>query len=231
MVSKKYWEKSIAEFVELVKQVKEKKAIEILGVSFQVLPGVFSPVYSSDTAWFAEKIVPLTKNKKFLEIGSGTGVIACLASINGASKVMATDINPEAIENILSNVRLHSLNISVKEGSVFDPITERDLFDIIFWNHPFYCTDKKFSEKDMLDVSVYDTEYQSLKKFFHQGKNYLMKNGQLILGTSNVARVNLIKRMAQEEGYEISLLEKVEVPIYKDKKVKMDLRIYAFKIN
>lgn len=230
MVSKKYWEKPIAEFVRLIKQVKEKKSVEILGVFFQVLPGVFSPFYSSDTTWFAEKIIPLIKGKKFLEIGAGSGVIACLASINGAALVSATDINPQAVENIHTNAELHSLSISVKEGSVFDPIPKGELFDVIFWNHPFYCAKMNSLKKDMISASVYDEGYLALKKFFQQGKNYLAKGGQLILGTSNVARVNLIKKMAREEGYEISLLEKVEVPVFKGKKVKMDLRTYSFTI-
>jgi methylase of polypeptide subunit release factors len=228
VVSKKYWEKPIVEFVNLVNQVKKKNWVEILGIRFQVLPEVFSPVYSSDTAWFAEKLVPLTKNKKFLEIGSGAGVIACLASMNGAAHVTATDINPKAIENILVNTKLHSTTIIVKEGSVFDPITKGELFDVIFWNHPFYYTHKKFSKDDRVALSVYDTEYQFLKKFLRDGKTYLDTKGKLLLGTSNVARINLIKQLAREEGYRASLLEKVEVPIYKGKKVKMDLRIYAF---
>lgn len=229
LVAKKYWEKSLVEFVGLVKQVKKIETIEMNGASFQVYPGVFSPIYSSDTAWFAKKIVSLIKNKKFLEIGSGSGIIACLASIHGASQVVATDINPKAVENIHSNTKFHSLNISVREGSVFDPIDKNEKFDVIFWNHPFYCNDIEPLNKDMINASVYDTNYQFLKKFFRDGKNYLAKNGQLILGTSNIARLNLIKKMALDEGYQMTLLEKIEVPIYKGKKVKMDLRVYAFK--
>lgn len=142
MVAKKHWKKSICEFVELVKQVKKNETVKVLGVSFLVYPGVFSPIYSSDTAWFAEKIVPFTKNKTFLEIGSGAGIIACLAANFGASNVVATDINPQAVKNTISNSKLHSLNISVREGSVFDPIDNDEKFDIIFWNHPFFIAIK-----------------------------------------------------------------------------------------
>ncbi len=231
MVSKKYWEPSITEFVNLVNQTKEVKTVEILNTDFKVIPGVFSPIFSSDTSWFAEKIIPLTMGKKFLEIGSGTGIIACLASIHGAAHVTATDINPKAIENILENAKLHSLNISIREGSVFDSIDKGEMFDIIFWNHPFYYTDKKSIKNDMVNLSVYDTEYQFLRKFLEKGKHYLKDKGQLMLGTSNIARINLIKKMARDYAYKISLLEKVEVPIYKGKKVTMDLRIYTFVLN
>ena len=229
MVSKKYWKAPIAEFISLVKQEKEKKIVKILGTSFFVLPEVFSPIYSSDTAWFAEKIIPLINKKKFLEIGSGAGVIACLAALHGAINVIATDINPHAINNILSNAKLHSLQIEARIGSVFDPILKDEVFDVIFWNHPFYYLDEKLNENDLVSFSVYDTEYQYLKDFFLNGKKHLEKDGQLILGTSNVARINLIKKLAKEEGYSMCLLEKTEVPIYKEMKIKMDLRVYSFK--
>jgi release factor glutamine methyltransferase len=229
MVTKKYWKTPIIEFISLVKQEKEKKLVKILDISFEVFPNVFSPIYSSDTAWFAEKIIPLIQKKKFLEIGSGAGVVVCLAAIHGAINVIATDINPHAINNVLSNAKLHSLPIEARIGSVFDPISNDELFDVIFWNHPFYYLDEKTNDNDVVSLSVYDTEYQSLRKFFLNGKRHLEKGGQLILGTSNVARINLIKKLAKEEGYSVRLLEKTEVPIYKEKKIKMDLRMYSFK--
>lgn len=231
MVAKKYWEKPINEFINLVRGDNKVKNVEILGFSFQVLPEVFSPVYSSDTAWFAEKVVPLTKNKKFLEIGSGTGIIACLASINGASQVTATDINPNAVENICCNSKQHSLNISIREGSLFEPIASTELFDIIFWNHPFYCWEKEPFKNDMLALSVYDVKYQFLKEFFRNGKKYLRKNGQLILGTGTSARLSLIKKIGRDEGYKSILLDEIVVPVFKGKKTRMGLRIYAFEIR
>ncbi len=231
MVSKKYWEKPIADFIKLVKANKEIRSVEVLGIPFQVFPGVFSPVYSSDTAWFAQKIIPLVRGKTFLEIGSGTGVIACLAAMKGAVHVTATDINPSAIKNIRLNKKMHSLDVTVKKGSVFDPIEKKEIFDVIFWNHPFYCSDNFGEEKDVLMKSVHDNKYLYLKEFFAKGKLHLNQNGSLILGTSNVARINEIKKIAKYHGYKCSLIEKTYVPIYKGRKVKMDLRLYEFVIK
>lgn len=229
MIAKKYWKKPIKEFLRLVEQVDSTQTVKIFGSSFQVHPKVFSPVYSSDTAWFAEKIVPLTEGKRFLEIGSGSGIIACLASMHGSSYVIATDINPYAIDNIHSNAKMHALNVAIRAGSVFDPIAKDELFDIIFWNHPFYYADANMIKRDILAASVYDIRYEALLSFFRKGKNHLTKNGQLMLGTSNIARLNEIKKMARNQGYEMSLLERMEVPVYKGKKTKMDLRVYSFK--
>lgn len=227
MVSKKYWAKLTTEFIDVIKNVQTTEKIELMGASFEVLPGVFSPVVSTDTRWFAEKVIPLVKNKNFLEIGAGTGVIACLAALNGASQVVATDINPQAIANIQLNARLHSLDMSVREGSVFDPIKKTELFDIIFWNHPFNFVEDS-NEIDMISSSVFDPNYNYVTAFLHEGKKHLKTGGRLLLGTSNIARLQIIKKIALKEKYKVALLDKVVVPIYKEKKVQMDLRIYEF---
>ena len=231
MASKKYWNRKVSQFGSLMKQVKVIESVEIQGVEFKVLPNVFSPVYSSDTRWFAEYVVPLVKKKKFLEIGAGAGVIACLASKSGALKVVATDINPEAVKNTELNADLLSLKISVREGSIFDPIKRGELFDVIFWNHPFNYIDKKEFKDHVIDRSLFDLEYQSLKEFVKKGKNHLAKNGQLLLGSSDTARVRLIKKIAKDEGFEISLLAKKQVPLHKGRKIKMELRMYLFTRN
>jgi len=109
---------------------------------------------------------------------------------------------------------------------MFEPIAKDELFDIIFWNHPFYHTDKNINNDNAL-LAVFDTHYQFLNEFFRSGKQHLEKGGQLILGTGNVARINLIKQMAAD--YDMVLLEKAEVPIFKEKKTKMDVRLYCFK--
>lgn len=228
MVAKKYWEKKIIDFVELVKLTKEEKQFEMLGFNFKLLPGVFSPIHSSDTTWFAKKIAPITMGKKFLEIGSGTGVIACLASIYQAAQVVATDINPEAVKNTILNAKLNAKNISTRLGNMFDPIAQDERFDIIFWNHPFHYIDEEIIDEKMLFSSVFDTKYRSLKEFFRKGKNHLTDNGKLVLGSSNIARINIIKKLAKDEGYTLENFEKTLVPVYKGEKTQMDIRIYTF---
>lgn len=231
MPSKVYWKRLSIDFFNNLKNIKKEIIVKIAGHSFIALPEVFSPACSSDTQWFAEKIAPLVRNLSFLEIGTGTGIIACLASLNGASKVVATDINPSAIRNtIINQIRLH-LDFSVRTGSVFDPICENELFDIIFWNHPFNYSDEIMFDNDMLGLSLFDFKYEALKKFFQEGKKHLSKNGKLLLGTGNIAKIHLIKQIAKSEGYKISLIEKTNVSAYKTRKAKMDLRIYSFEIK
>jgi release factor glutamine methyltransferase len=223
MPSKDFWKKATEDFVNDLKKVNKNTETEIMGKIFTVMPGVFSPAYSTDTRWFAERMVPIIGKSTFLEIGTGTGVIACLAVLNGA-KVIATDINPQAIENTKLNQKNLGINFEIRLGSVFSPIKENEKFDVIFWNHPFNYTDDKVN--DMLTASVFDEKYSDLKRYFIHAKEHLLPQGKLLLGTGNIARINLIKKMAKEQGYELKLLEKIEVPVYEGQKVNMDLRLY-----
>ncbi len=231
MTSKKYFEKIIFDFIEKLKILKEFCKFNMLGYSFISLPGVFSPVLSSDTKWFAKKIISNINNLSFLEIGTGTGAIACLAALKGASKVVATDINPQAIENTKLNQKYLGIDFSVRIGNAFDPIKKNEFFDIIFWNHPFGYTNNIQVSQDILNNSVFDYKYKSLKEFLKNGKNHLKKGGKLLLGSSNVAKINLIKSLAKQEGYKLILLDKSDVSAYKKRKTKIDLRLYLLVIQ
>lgn len=231
MTSKKYFEKIIFDFIGMLRKFKEHSKFKMLGYSFISLPGVFSPVISSDTKWFVKKIIPNIYNSSFLEIGTGTGTIACLAALKGASKVVATDINPKAIKNTKLNQKYLGINFSVRKGNTFEPIKKNELFDIIFWNHPFGYTKDKQVTKNTLNKSVFDYEYNSLKDFFKNGKYHLKKNGKLLLGSSNFAKINLIKSLAKQEGYKLILLDKSCVSAYKKRKTKIDLRLYLLDIQ
>jgi release factor glutamine methyltransferase len=223
MPTKKFWQKATQDFVDDLKQIKDNVNISIMGKDFVVMPGVFSPAYSTDTKWFAEKLIPLIGDATFLEIGTGTGVIACLAAVQGA-KVTATDINPTAVENTKLNQKKLGVVFDIRQGSVFEPIKKEERFDVVFWNHPFNYADEKIT--DMLAASVFDEKYAALNEFISKAKNHLNPNGKLFLGTGNIARINEIKKIANENSYKMKLLEKIEVPVYEGQKVNMDLRLY-----
>jgi release factor glutamine methyltransferase len=94
----------------LKKSLKHKKpyTVSILDKNFIVLPKVFSPKYFFDTEIFAKNL-PIEKNSSFLEIGPGTGIISVVACFKGAKKVVAIDINPQAVKNTSLNIQKHKL--------------------------------------------------------------------------------------------------------------------------
>lgn len=73
-------------------------------------------------------------DKKVLDMGCGTAVLAILASMRGASGVTAIDIDEWAYQNALENVQLNQVqNIHVKQGGA-EQLHEEKTYDLILAN-------------------------------------------------------------------------------------------------
>lgn len=73
------------------------------------------------------------KDKKVLDMGCGTGILAIFAEMKGASKLEAIDIDTWCYENSIENVeRNHCKNISVFEGDV--SLLKDKKYDVIIAN-------------------------------------------------------------------------------------------------
>lgn len=74
------------------------------------------------------------RGKELLDMGCGTAVLAILASLKGAKRVAAIDIDEWAYNNALENIRLnHTEEIQVALGGA-ERIREFGTFDIVFAN-------------------------------------------------------------------------------------------------
>ncbi|MEQ9402227.1 MAG: 50S ribosomal protein L11 methyltransferase [Cyclobacteriaceae bacterium] len=72
-------------------------------------------------------------NKKVLDVGSGTGILAIMAAKRGATSITASDIDDWCIENSKENFSLNQIeSINLFKGQI-DVINERD-FDIVIAN-------------------------------------------------------------------------------------------------
>jgi release factor glutamine methyltransferase len=70
------------------------------------------------------------RGKSVLDLGSGTGLFAIVASKLGAREVVATDLSPAAVECTKRNAQRNRAPISVRSGDLFDPV-RGEKFDVI----------------------------------------------------------------------------------------------------
>jgi hypothetical protein len=70
-----------------------------------------------------------------LDLGTGSGYLAILATAH-SGHVVATDVNPRALEVTRFNAALNDLSLEVLEGGCFTPVAGRT-FDLIISNPPF----------------------------------------------------------------------------------------------
>jgi len=72
-------------------------------------------------------------NKKVIDVGCGTGILAIMASIRGSKQIIATDIDDWCIENSEENFSLNNINdVQLIKGEI-GMVNDED-FDIIIAN-------------------------------------------------------------------------------------------------
>lgn len=206
--------KDIREKFETLSKSEKTDSMNFEGRKFQIFPKVFSPKLFSESIWFGNKLKIISKDKKLLEVGTGTGIIALICALSGI-KVETTDINEDAIINARLNFTNYSVNIPTYKGNVYSGIPKNKEYDIIFWNHPFNYS--KTKEKNTFLKSIFDWEYRYLERYISRARDYLTLDGRLLLGTGNLADLNKIKRIGEKYGFKIKELTKERCYIKNDK--------------
>ena len=98
--------------------------LEYKGIHYETNPKVYEP--AEDTFLFAENL-QIERKDRVLEIGTGTGLIAIIASKN-CSTVIATDVNPHAIDCAVKNLIANkSYNVELRKGNLFEPIKNKQI--------------------------------------------------------------------------------------------------------
>ncbi len=74
------------------------------------------------------------QGSKVLDMGTGTGILAILAAMRGASEVVGVEIDPPAYENALDNVNLNGTpQVDLRLGGV-ETVAEKSYFDFVLAN-------------------------------------------------------------------------------------------------
>lgn len=117
--------------------LKKRRKFSWRGISVWVEPTVFPPFITISTKLllqFAETLE--LKNKKFLELGCGCGIISILAAKNQA-QVTAVDINQTALKALRQNAADNQVSLDILYSDLFGNLQGKS-FDLIFINPPYY---------------------------------------------------------------------------------------------
>lgn len=120
--------------------VRKMRSYSNFGLDLDIYPSVFHPRLFLSTEIFVSFVtrLPLLE-KKVLELGAGSGLIAFVSQRAGAI-VTATDINTQALQGLIANSEKNKAPITVLHSDLFENV-KPEAFDFIFINPPYYAKD------------------------------------------------------------------------------------------
>jgi release factor glutamine methyltransferase len=156
--------------------------IEAFGLPILIFKDVFSPKHFNGWEIFTRNF-PDFKKKSILEIGCGTGITSIYLAANGASKVLAMDINPEAVKNTQANIELNNLrNMETRDSDIFEALDSDEKFDIIYWNMPFMPIEEGYNYENVLERGLFDPGYEITETFLKESPKFLNGGGYSTFG-------------------------------------------------
>ncbi|CAN5829372.1 hypothetical protein BH11BAC4_BH11BAC4_07170 [soil metagenome] len=181
----------------LVKYLSKTRIYRYKDIALQISPQVFHPGFFFSTQLLLQYIEKLPlKGKKFLELGCGSGLIATVAAKHGAS-VIATDINPVAVEFLKKNSRQNRVVIEILHSDLYKNIPLQH-FDIIAINPPYYKK-KPQTTKDHAWFCGENGEYFS--GLFAELENYITSYSLILMVIFDGCNMDMINGFASQHGF------------------------------
>lgn len=158
-----------------------------MGEYFKVTPEVLIP--RDETEILVRKAIKIVNNNDFedvLDIGTGSGCIACTIAKNTNATVLGVDISSDALRIALDNVTKLGINNRAifRKSDLFEKIREGEIFDLIISNPPYIPVGTELSEEVMKEPSLALFADENGLKFYRQiieqAPNYLNENGYLM---------------------------------------------------
>lgn len=169
-----------------------------MGDYYKVTPDVLIP--RDETEILVRKAIEIIKENSFedvLDIGTGSGCIACSIAKNTAATVLGVDISSDALRIALDNVTQLGINNRAifRKSDLFDKIREGEVFDVIISNPPYIPYDTELSlevlREPHLALFAGEEGLAIYRKIIEQAPFYLNEGGYLMfeLGIDEAARV------------------------------------------
>ncbi len=175
---------------------------------------VFETVFwePRDTASLRQLIheTDLVRDRTVLEIGTGSGLVALCCLQAKARHVVATDVNPHALENARYNAemlklidRLETRRVPLADSSAFAVLQPGERFDLIISNPPW----EDQQPKSIDEFALYDQGFRLLDSLLSQLGDHLYPDGKALLAYGNVTAVRKAVELAGEYNLRVQVLD------------------------
>jgi release factor glutamine methyltransferase len=174
----------------------------LFGREWDLVPEVYAPVYAASTRLFTEWL-QYPKGGSMLEIGCGAGVTAVMAALSDCRCVVATDINPAAVENTRLNTVRHGVagQVRVLASDMYDALDPAEAFDQIFWNSNFVEAPATATYESDLARAFFDPGYACHERYLAGARRHLRPHGRLLLGFAELGNRERLEEIAERHRY------------------------------
>lgn len=186
---------------------KQNADTTIAGLLLGTRLEVFHPRLYMSSRLFAAHLARLPlRGKRFLDMGTGSGIAGIIAAQHGA-QVLAVDVNPVAVQLASENARRHGVEGQMKcvESDLFESVDPREQFDCIAFNPPYYAGKVHSAE---LAAWMAGEDYQTIVRFLWSAKDRLAPAGRIVLILSTDMPLQLVHQESLACGYHYAVLER-----------------------
>lgn len=176
------------------------------GIKVRVLPSVFHPGWLISTKVLLDfALKQKLKNRKVLELGAGSGLLA-LAAVRVGAVVTASDINPHAIQSIQESSKINRLPLTIIESDLFQQISPQS-FDYIFINPPYYPQQAQNHREQAFYCGA---NFEYFQELFDQLPAYLANGAKAHLILSEDCEIAIIQQLASERKLVWQLVKQIK---------------------
>lgn len=145
--------------------------------------------------------------KTVLDIGTGSGCIACSIALNSETYVLGVDISSDALRIALENASALNLNNKAvfRKSDVYSKINPNETFDMIISNPPYIPegtpVQKEVEFDPKLALFTKDSEGLEFYKRITEGAKGILKDGGYILFECGMGQARKIKKILAQNGF------------------------------
>lgn len=152
----------------------------------------------------------MVRGKAVFEIGTGSGLVSLVCLKAGASRVVASDINPNAVRNAVHNAQRLGLlenfearRVPRREPGAWTVLRDDEKFDLIISNPPW----EDDVPDQVKDFALYDPGFGLLQSLLSGAKQRLNPGGRMLLAYGCVTAIRKIEELAPQHGLTVRRLD------------------------
>lgn len=183
---------------------------DFMGEKFIVNSNVLIP--RDETELLVRKAVEIIEQNDFkdaLDVGTGSGCIACMIAKLTDCQIIGLDISSDALRTALDNAsRLNLFNKAIfRKSDIFSNVKIGETFDIIVSNPPYIPPSEKANiQKEVTfdpEIALFTKDEKGLefyKKIVEDSPRILNKGGYLLFELG-IGQANNVKTIMEETGF------------------------------